>query len=340
MDLESAMSLHLKLLDSLVTVEDRSLCKIRAMAECGGPTGEAPPMPISALEELGLGITSMAGRLQYALSIHLHVDKPEAWETAHYLKGEADGQARILYVGRAVAQATAAGAAPSLPLRPGLSVGHERVTYGTLGAFVASTRDSDRIRFLSNNHVLAACDRGTQGDDILQPGPYQGGKAPRSRIGALDEKEELHRDGVTPNIMDAATCVLDGDVSFHVGELRGLSASIPPPVAVIGSQVAKVGSTTKRTTGTVIDIGFSTKLWYQGEGYLRFDDLMVVASDEVGKRFSRGGDSGALVFRPDSREPVGLHIGGTELDEARGIPVSYVAPLDPILKKLGVTLIS
>ncbi|WP_369234710.1 hypothetical protein AB5J56_23310 [Streptomyces sp. R21] len=339
MDLESAMSLHLKLLDSLVTVEDRSLRKIQAMAQCAGPSDEGPPMPISALEELGLGITSMAGHLQYALSIHVHVDTPEAWETAHYLKEEAEGEARILYVGRAVAQATTAGAAPTLPLRPGLSVGHEKVTYGTLGAFVASSRHSDGIRFLSNNHVLAACDRGIRGDDILQPGPHQGGRAPRSRIGALDEKEELHRDGVTPNTMDAALCLLDGDVSFDLGELGGLSASIPPPVAVIGSQVSKVGSTTDRTTGTVIDIGFSTKLWYQGEGYLRFDDLMVVAG-KVGQRFSRGGDSGALVFRPDSREPVGLHIGGTELDETRGIPVSYVAPLEPILKKLRVTLIS
>ena len=60
------------------------------------------------------------------------------------------------------------------PAPPGYSVGHPRITAGTLGAWVHRGAD-DTYYILSNNHVLASSNDGRPGDFILQPGPADGG---------------------------------------------------------------------------------------------------------------------------------------------------------------------
>lgn len=63
-------------------------------------------------------------------------------------------------------------------LRPcpgGISIGHENVTAGTLGTWVRHLQGGQYI--LSNNHVLADSNAAHYGDAILQPGPYDKGKA-------------------------------------------------------------------------------------------------------------------------------------------------------------------
>jgi hypothetical protein len=75
------------------------------------------------------------------------------------------------------------------PARPGLSIGHFRVSAGTFGAVVYD-RDTDEPLILSNNHVLANATDGTDGlaaigDPILQPGRRDGGEDPRDLLGTL-----------------------------------------------------------------------------------------------------------------------------------------------------------
>ena len=54
------------------------------------------------------------------------------------------------------------------PARPGVSIGHYRITTGTLGFIVYK----DTIPYmLSNNHVLANTNNSQVGDPIYQPGP-------------------------------------------------------------------------------------------------------------------------------------------------------------------------
>ena len=65
------------------------------------------------------------------------------------------------------------------PARPGLSIGHFRVTAGTFGAVVYDAKTGEPL-ILSNNHVLANSSNGRDGrakigDAILQPGRYDGG---------------------------------------------------------------------------------------------------------------------------------------------------------------------
>jgi hypothetical protein len=57
------------------------------------------------------------------------------------------------------------------PLRIGGSVGHFKITAGTLGCFVRA-RIGDALHILTNNHVLADENRAKVGDAILQPGAF------------------------------------------------------------------------------------------------------------------------------------------------------------------------
>src|SRR5204863_365665 len=59
----------------------------------------------------------------------------------------------------------------------GSSIGHLRITAGTLGCLVVL--NSSKLCILSNNHVLANGNEAVRGDSILQPGPADGGQHPR-----------------------------------------------------------------------------------------------------------------------------------------------------------------
>jgi hypothetical protein len=59
------------------------------------------------------------------------------------------------------------------PCPPGFSIGHERITAGTLGCY--ARRLSGEIVVVSNNHVLADSNAAVAGDVIRQPGRADGG---------------------------------------------------------------------------------------------------------------------------------------------------------------------
>jgi hypothetical protein len=63
------------------------------------------------------------------------------------------------------------------PAPGGFSVGHIKITAGTIGCYCVgnSAPRNSRLMALSNNHVLANVNAGVFGDCIVQPGPYDGG---------------------------------------------------------------------------------------------------------------------------------------------------------------------
>jgi hypothetical protein len=94
------------------------------------------------------------------------------------------------------------------PVSCGVSVGHHAITAGTLGCLVQSNDPAITDQFiLSNNHVLAnsislpSGIRPPQGEDILEPGPLDGGTAP-PRVAELTEWEPINFAGI--NTMDTA----------------------------------------------------------------------------------------------------------------------------------------
>jgi hypothetical protein len=216
------------------------------------------------------------------------------------------------------------------PLRPGLSVAHIGVTAGTIGGFVVTDGD-ERPQLLSNNHVLADSDRAESGSVVVQPGPADGGVAPDDRIGVLERVAPLLRD--RPNVIDAATALLDDDVEVELayppGPLTGIAE------ADLGQQVEKVGRTTGVTRGQVTAIELDGLTVRYPVGLVRFDDQIEVTGDGPGP-FSAGGDSGSVVYDEDTNAAVGLLFAGSERGGPGGQGLTYCNPVGVVLNELGV----
>ncbi|MCP2265052.1 S1 family peptidase [Promicromonospora thailandica] len=220
------------------------------------------------------------------------------------------------------------------PLRPGVSIGHVGVTAGTLGAFVTRPGGDDdgALYALSNYHVLAGSPDARPGDIVLQPGPADGGLAPGDRIGELAQVVDL--DPLEPAVTDAAIARLDRvpvDFEYPVGRV------VKTARALGGEIVGKVGRTTAVTRGRVTAIELDDVIvGYEDLGALGFDDQIEIESLHDGP-FSRGGDSGALVYREDG-VALGLLFAGSESGGRSGKGLTYANPIDRVLEILGVEL--
>jgi hypothetical protein len=156
---------------------------------------------------VALGITPSRRQQGHKLAIRLQKPTPQAHQYAAYAAGKAADEVDIQFVGPvSVGQPSAASSYTKLvrPLQPGFSVGHYRITAGTIGGFVDDAKG--RIGILSNNHVLANSNAGTKGDDILQAGAYDGGKRPNDVVGHLERFVRLKAGS---NAIDATWAVLD-----------------------------------------------------------------------------------------------------------------------------------
>ncbi|WP_258725493.1 S1 family peptidase [Cellulomonas sp. NS3] len=216
------------------------------------------------------------------------------------------------------------------PLRPGISIAHVDVSAGTLGAFV---QVDGVLHALSNYHVLAGSPAAQVGDVIVQPGPADGGRAPRDRVGTLAATVPL-TPGRTATV-DAAVALLDEqdvDLDYPVGRVTRTA------VALGGEDVVKIGRTTAVTTGRVTAIELDDIVVGYGEelGDLRFDDQIEVESTGPGP-FSRGGDSGSLVCTRDGIA-LGLLFAGSETGGDNGTGLTYLNPIDTVLAALGAEL--
>lgn len=77
------------------------------------------------------------------------------------------------------------------PIIPsGISIGHYKVTAGTLGT-VVKDRSTGELFLLSNNHVLANSNDALVGDAILQPAAMDGGQNPADVVARLERYVRL-----------------------------------------------------------------------------------------------------------------------------------------------------
>ncbi|WP_243656296.1 hypothetical protein [Cellulomonas wangleii] len=218
------------------------------------------------------------------------------------------------------------------PLRPGVSIAHVDVTAGTLGAFVLV---GGVVHALSNYHVLAGSPAARPGDTVLQPGPADGGRPPGDRVGTLARAVPLTA-GCTA-VVDAAVALLDEqdvDPTYPVGRITRTARALG------GETVGKIGRTTAVTTGVVTAIELDDVVVGYGEelGNLRFDDQIEI--EGAGRLpFSRGGDSGSLVYRQDG-VALGLLFAGSETGGDNGRGLTYVNPIDAVLEALDATLLA
>ncbi|MGQ0796294.1 MAG: hypothetical protein ACT4OI_00285 [Methanobacteriota archaeon] len=187
------------------------------------------------------------------------------------------------------------------PAMGGLSIGHYEVTAGTFGCLVKDRRER---YVLSNNHVLANENRGMEGDPILQPGRFDGGKLERDVLGRLVTYVALDPDGL--NVVDAALAEPHNpdDVTPDVLNIGRLQGTREPE---LGESVRKSGRTTRLTEGVVEDASATIRVGYS-QGSFVFTDQVIVRGRSGA--FSAGGDSGAVVVGQDDKA-IGLLFGGS-----------------------------
>jgi len=245
------------------------------------------------------------------------------------------------------------------PTPPGYSIGHKNITAGTFGCMVrrveAAPTYAWREFILSNNHVLANSNAGKPGDDILQPGPYDGGGykiatltdfVPVSFIAggvtcslvkwllrtlntAAQTLGSFHRFSAskltTHNLVDAAIAE-PHDYSDVIPEIIDLGVPRGVRKAALGMTVQKSGRTTGHTRDRV-DLVHATVQVSYGLGRMAVFQEQIIAGP-----MSAGGDSGSLVLDND-QYAVGLLFAGSD-------KTTIFSPIAFVLDALNVELVT
>jgi hypothetical protein len=218
------------------------------------------------------------------------------------------------------------------PVPIGVSTGHPDITAGTIGCRVVD--GASNVYALSNNHVYANSNSATIGDDVIQPGTFDGGSLPDDYIGTLSAFVEIDFEG-GDNTVDAAiassTTSLLGNATPSDGYGKPKSTTV---AAYLNQKVKKYGRTTGLTKGQVYAINATVNVNYGGPGTARFVNQIIITPGS----FSAGGDSGSLVVangkgrnKANDRKPVGLLFAGSSL-------VTIANPIDAVLSELGVSI--
>ena len=224
------------------------------------------------------------------------------------------------------------------PAPAGISVGHYQITAGTIGCFARGRTPprSNRVLILSNNHVLANSNSAHLQDNILQPGPYDGGHNPAERIAILEQFIPINFAGGT-NYVDCATAwcwhrlVKYPDLMYQSGTAPVYFRVSSVPVACrIGMNVGKSGRTTQLTHGVISDCSSTIRVSYGGGKVALFSDQIAIRG--VGGAFSAGGDSGSLIWTWDARRnPVGLLFAG-------GGGITFACKIGRVLTALNIVI--
>jgi PKD repeat protein len=222
------------------------------------------------------------------------------------------------------------------PVSIGVSTGHPDITAGTIGCRVT---DGTYVYALSNNHVYANQNNASIGDNVLQPGPYDGGQDPEDAIGTLFDYVAIDFSG-GDNTVDAAIALTSAaDLGISTPGVPGLDGYGTPSSSIagayVGQGVQKNGRTTGWTHGEVDLISATVDVCYETRGFIF--QRCVKAALFVGQigitpgTFSAGGDSGSLIVTEVGNNPVGLLFAG-------GGNYTFANPIGAVLESFSVSV--
>ena len=265
--------------------------------------------------------TSLPGLIGYGITtgsdevISVLVEKKTPEIEAMFREGIRGHKVKIIEIGHVVAL-NIDRTAEYRPLIGGISVGHYKITAGTLGSLVYDTLTGVPM-ILSNCHVLANSDTPNEeyairGDPIYQPGLYDYGGA--SLIGKLERWIPLE-DGITVDAAVATTSVGILNVIEDIPKITGIASP------EVGMKIKKSGRTTGYTEGrilstdSIIDVGYT-------DGKVRFIDQFITTN------MSAGGDSGSICVTEDGKV-VGLLFAGSS-------SVTVFNNINNVINELGI----
>ena len=220
MQLDSARDLKAVLQESVIVPMATSFL-VRSAGLRAQPTSGLSATPPT----MAIGVMPK-GNHDFGIAVRIQKRGLENSPQVDTIKRKAKGEVEVRYIGEVTKRA----ALPwyqkmTRPLRIGASIGHFKITAGTLGCFVRS-RDDGSVLILSNNHVLANENKAKKGDHIVQPADLDGGRDPEHKVGELLRFVKLKKAGT--NLVDVAVASIDGGIKFNhrtlteLGKLAGL----------------------------------------------------------------------------------------------------------------------
>ena len=228
---------------------------------------------------------------------------------------------------------------PRLTIKSGGSIGHYKITAGTLGGFV---EDDKNYYMMSNNHVFANSNQCFGGDPIIQPGPVDTGNRNPVIVGHLDKwfpLSKVARDGV-----DVAVAIFSDNVDFfHPWDYTGIGRIKKTHVTnrMSVTRVIKRGRTTGVRRGTVsafeldgIQIDYGTP---SDPAIVTFDEQIEIIGSPPSRDFSAGGDSGSFIIDRDTMQVYALLYGGGP--DANGIDRTLAHFIPDVFKAMKVGLV-
>ncbi|MFQ5842576.1 MAG: hypothetical protein ACE5I8_09085 [Thermodesulfobacteriota bacterium] len=225
------------------------------------------------------------------------------------------------------------------PAPGGVSIGHYKITAGTLGVLVRDA-ETDEVLILSNNHVMANSNDGIKGDPIIQPGPHDGGTVADDTIANLERFVPIQFESEPPPSPCPFSKAAAGMANFFAGlvgskhrllpvviqQANQVDGALAKPVspdvvnneileigvvtgdteAELGMEVKKSGRTTGLTTGSIQLLNASVRVGYGGGKTALFTNQILTTN------MSKGGDSGSLLVSGEGNRAVGLLFAGSD----------------------------
>jgi Peptidase family S64 len=214
------------------------------------------------------------------------------------------------------------------PAPGGVSVGHFKITAGTLGCLV---KKGSSLCILSNNHVLANSNNAAIGDPILQPGPIDGGTLPADLIAKLLKFIPIKFGGPANKVDCAIGKVVKSNLVSPLVRCYG-KIKLPVVPCALNLLVKKCGRTTQFTRGRITDCTATVKVNF-GVGIAVFTNQIIIQSLNPPAQFSAGGDSGSLIVTDQTSQPVGLLFAGSSTH-------TIANRIGDVLSALGVTIVT
>lgn len=280
---------------------------------------------------VGVATTQDSRDFRIAVRAQSQADLDRAWEKGmeDRVRKASPDELDVRITGPIVAGEPAEAVSPDHRLRIGASVSHYLRSAGTLGFFARRTSDGV-VGIVSNNHVLALCDRGRENDEIVHPGAFDHGIRPDNVIAYLTRG--YPRLDVPQPIVDCAFARLREGIPYDpVTIAAGLKLDPDPVILYEQRDVMKCGRTTGLTHGRIAVFALDNVEIDYGFRVGRFNQQIEI--EPVGDTpFSKPGDSGSLVVNPEGH-PVGLSFAGTT-----NCLTSYANSIENVLRSLGVTV--
>ncbi len=351
--LRSLRDLPVRQIDRVMAIQNATVLgqAIRGRALAAGATAILAHAEDRPLPRMAVGY-ALSEKGKYELEVRLQNPDVQSFLFARQLVAErSDVPARVGVLRNLVAHAAHPAALNNKPLTLGSSVGLAKGGAGSLGGFV---RQGEMIGILSCSHVLARAGRAAANDPIYHPSPKDdalanGEIAKLQRfVNLADRKPRYqadmafgwlaagHKAGVTNVVPKGHDWPSEG---------RALAEIRRDPLVKF-TAVAKIGRTSGWTTGRFLhenqgpvdvfmpDLGRSVAL----------EGLIEIEWTGLDDPFSAKGDSGSLVYLAETLEPIGLLVGGGEVDiTENGVKrthgASYACPVGTILREWKLSLL-